>query len=93
MWWSGPGCVTFTFVLPIGGEVQPHQIPLVAGLAVRNAAAELCGDDGIQLKWPNDVLYEGRKLAGLLCERVEKADLIGLGRAAEAITDRIAESG
>src|SRR3954468_933711 len=78
-WWSGPGCVTVTFVLPIGEEVQPHQIPLVAGLAVRNAAAELCGDDRVQLKWPNDVLYEGRKLAGLLCERVQKADLIGLG--------------
>ena len=78
-WWSGTGCVTVTFVLPIGDDVQPHQLPLVAGLAVRNAAAELTGGDGIQLKWPNDLLYEGRKLAGLLCERVEKADLVGLG--------------
>lgn len=78
-WWSGPGCLTVTFVLPVGGDVQPHQLPLIAGLAVRNAAAELTDDAGIQLKWPNDVLYDGRKLAGLLCERVEKADLIGLG--------------
>jgi BirA family biotin operon repressor/biotin-[acetyl-CoA-carboxylase] ligase len=66
-------------VLPIGDQVLPHQIPLVAGLAVRNAAAELTGNDRIQLKWPNDLLYDGRKLGGLLCERVEKADLIGLG--------------
>lgn len=79
VWWSGPGCITVTFVLPIGELVQPHQLPLIAGLAVRNAAAELTGNDGIQLKWPNDVLFEGRKLAGLLCERVEKADLVGLG--------------
>jgi BirA family transcriptional regulator, biotin operon repressor / biotin---[acetyl-CoA-carboxylase] ligase len=79
VWWSGPGCITSTFVLPIGEQVQPHQLPLIAGLAVRNAAAELSGNDGIQLKWPNDILHEGRKLAGLLCERVEKADLIGLG--------------
>jgi BirA family biotin operon repressor/biotin-[acetyl-CoA-carboxylase] ligase len=78
-WWSGPGCITVTFVLPVGDDVQPHQLPLVAGLAVRNAAAELTGDAGIQLKWPNDLLYDGRKLAGLLCERVEKADLVGLG--------------
>lgn len=79
VWWSGPGCVTVTFVLPIGDQVLPHQLPLVAGLAVRNAAAELTGDDRIQLKWPNDILYHGRKLAGILCERVEKADLVGLG--------------
>jgi BirA family transcriptional regulator, biotin operon repressor / biotin---[acetyl-CoA-carboxylase] ligase len=31
------------------------------------------------LKWPNDVLYKGLKLAGLLCERKEKADLVGIG--------------
>lgn len=79
VWWSGPGCVTVTFVLPVGAEVLPHQLPLVAGLAVRNAAAGLTRNDGVQLKWPNDLLYDGRKLAGLLCERVENADLVGLG--------------
>ena len=79
VWWSGPGCITVTFVLPTVDHVEPHQLPLVAGLAVRNAAARITGDDGIQLKWPNDLLYGGRKLAGLLCERVDKADLVGLG--------------
>jgi BirA family biotin operon repressor/biotin-[acetyl-CoA-carboxylase] ligase len=52
---------------------------LLAGLAVRNAAAEIAQDQRVALKWPNDVLYDGRKLAGLLCERVHKADLVGLG--------------
>ncbi len=78
-WWSRPGCITATFVLPIDEQVEPYQIPLIAGLAVRNAAAELSGNPGIQLKWPNDVMYEGKKLAGLLCERTEKADLVGVG--------------
>ncbi len=78
-WWSGPGCLTVTFVLPIETHLAPHQIPLLAGLAVRNAAAEIAGNSKIELKWPNDVLYDGRKLAGLLCERVHKADLVGLG--------------
>ncbi|MGA2501965.1 MAG: hypothetical protein ABSH20_29845, partial [Tepidisphaeraceae bacterium] len=52
---------------------------LVAGLAVRNAAAELASTPDIQLKWPNDIVYQGKKLGGLLCERVENIDFIGLG--------------
>ncbi len=33
----------------------------------------------VELKWPNDVMHRGRKLAGLLCERIDKVDLIGIG--------------
>src|SRR5439155_18507359 len=73
------GCLTVTFVLPVEDQLQPHQIPLLAGLAVRNAAAQLAGSNKIALKWPNDVLFDGRKLGGLLCERLDKVDLIGLG--------------
>ena len=79
VWWSGAGCITVTFVLPVDEQLLPHQIPLLAGLAVRNAAAELTESQAVALKWPNDLLYEDRKLGGLLCERMEKVDLIGLG--------------
>src|SRR5205085_2612111 len=57
-WWSDRGCLTVTFVFPIDDQLQPHQIPLLAGLAIRNAAAELTGDQRFKLKWPNDVLHE-----------------------------------
>jgi BirA family biotin operon repressor/biotin-[acetyl-CoA-carboxylase] ligase len=79
-WWSGAGSITATFVMPIEEGVAPHQLPLIAGVAVREAVAEIIGaDDAVQLKWPNDLLSDGKKLAGLLCERAMKADLIGLG--------------
>ncbi|HZK79847.1 MAG TPA: biotin--[acetyl-CoA-carboxylase] ligase [Humisphaera sp.] len=78
-WFSTGGSLTVTFALPIADRIFPHQLPLIAGLAARNAAAELTGDNGVQLKWPNDLLYGGRKLGGLLCERIDKADLVGLG--------------
>ncbi len=78
-WLSVAGCLTATFVFPIEEHLQPHQLPLIAGLAVRDAAAALSGVPDIQLKWPNDVLHEGRKLAGLLCERIGRVDLIGIG--------------
>jgi BirA family biotin operon repressor/biotin-[acetyl-CoA-carboxylase] ligase len=95
-WWSADGSITVTFVLPIDEHVLPHQLPLVAGLAVRNALAEVTGESGLQLKWPNDLVWRGRKLAGLLCERVHKADLVGLGvnvlqsgRVPKSIADRV----
>jgi BirA family transcriptional regulator, biotin operon repressor / biotin---[acetyl-CoA-carboxylase] ligase len=78
-WWSREGSLTATFVLPVDDRIEPHQLPLIAGLAARGAAAELSGDHGVQLKWPNDLLYGGRKLAGLLCERILDADLVGIG--------------
>ena len=78
-WWSAGGGLTVTFVLPTDDAVAPHQVPLMAGLAVRRAAARVAGGAAVQLKWPNDLLFDGRKLGGLLCERVRKADLVGLG--------------
>ena len=78
-WWSRRGVLTVTFVFPINDRVAPHQLPLLAGLALRDAAALLAPEGRVQLKWPNDLLIDGRKLAGLLCERVHKADLVGLG--------------
>jgi BirA family biotin operon repressor/biotin-[acetyl-CoA-carboxylase] ligase len=78
-WWSGAGSLTVTFILPAHESRPPHQVPLIAGLSVRDALAEHAGIDDIQLKWPNDLLHQGRKLAGLLCERVDGIDLIGVG--------------
>lgn len=78
-WLSGDGSLTVTYVLPVEEHLQPHQLPLVAGIAVRNAAAELTCNVDVSLKWPNDVLLSGRKLAGLLCERVNGVDMVGIG--------------
>ncbi|MGD8537049.1 MAG: biotin--[acetyl-CoA-carboxylase] ligase [Candidatus Aminicenantes bacterium] len=42
-------------------------LPLVAGLAVSDAVFSTVGIR-IGLKWPNDLVWEGKKLGGLLCE-------------------------
>lgn len=42
-------------------------LSLAVGVAVSRALAE-CGAEAVRLKWPNDVLAEGRKLAGILLQ-------------------------
>lgn len=78
LWYSTEGTITVTFALPVNSILPPWRIPLAAGLAVRRAAA-LFSREPVELKWPNDLLINGRKLAGLLCERAEQVDLIGVG--------------
>ena len=76
------GSLTATFVLPVDESRPVQHSPLLAGLCVRNALADYAGpaaDSRLKIKWPNDVLLDGRKLAGLLCERRDGADLIGVG--------------
>ena len=53
---------------PCETEIAP-QIGFVAGVALRRAVRDLGGAD-VQLKWPNDLVSNGAKLAGLLVEGV-----------------------
>ena len=41
-------------------------LPILSGLAVSNALAEL--NVYSQLKWPNDIIVNGKKIGGILCE-------------------------
>ncbi|MFT5707712.1 MAG: BirA family biotin operon repressor/biotin-[acetyl-CoA-carboxylase] ligase [Oceanospirillaceae bacterium] len=50
-----------------GGAVALEGLSLVVGLSIVQSIAKL-GIKGIELKWPNDLLYQGRKLAGILLE-------------------------
>lgn len=47
-------------------------ITALTGLAIVRALDDLCGDTcgNIGLKWPNDVIVEGRKVAGILAEHL-----------------------
>jgi BirA family biotin operon repressor/biotin-[acetyl-CoA-carboxylase] ligase len=46
----------------------PRLLPLVAGAAVAEAVDGALGARVAELKWPNDVLLDGRKVAGILVE-------------------------
>ena len=50
-----------------GGAAALEGLSLAVGVAVVEAL-QVAGISGVQLKWPNDVLHSGRKLAGILLE-------------------------
>lgn len=87
VWQSPPGTLTASFVLHQIPVVQLPGLSLIAGLAVIVAIADCCPELSPVLgwKWPNDVLIERKKLAGILCESVTssgKTDgsvVIGIG--------------
>jgi BirA family biotin operon repressor/biotin-[acetyl-CoA-carboxylase] ligase len=69
-WVSPPGGLYLSVLLRPRFE-KVGLLPLAAGVAVAEAAGEL----GVrtELKWPNDVLASGRKLAGILSEAASGA--------------------
>ena len=52
---------------------------LLAALAVYDALLPFCHGRNLQIKWPNDIICEGKKLCGILCERVGEYTVIGIG--------------
>jgi BirA family biotin operon repressor/biotin-[acetyl-CoA-carboxylase] ligase len=66
-WEAPPGAALLTSVLVRTTTDAARGLPLATGLAVADALAASCALE-VQLKWPNDVLAGGRKLAGLLVE-------------------------
>jgi len=68
-WQSSPqGSLTFSLLWRFAGGVERLAgLSLAVGVALARGLAAL-GVSEVRLKWPNDVLLNGRKLAGILVE-------------------------
>lgn len=54
-------------------------IPLAAGAAMADAVAAQLPAHDVAVKWPNDVLVDGRKICGILAEATADAVIVGAG--------------
>ncbi len=76
-WYSQAGA-TLTFSVYLTAPANSAQfLPLLMGLAVVRAIP--AAEDQIALKWPNDVLLDERKAAGILAEAVSGGAVVGCG--------------
>lgn len=85
-WWAGEGSVTFSLVLEPPADLLPPanwpRFSLAAGLAICQALEAFSPQALFQVKWPNDVYAEGRKIAGILIESPAQSRgrlVIGIG--------------
>lgn len=79
-WVAPSGTMTFSVVLD-PGAADARAIALAAGLACIHAITDVMPavDTRLAIKWPNDVLLQHRKLAGILCEGSAGRLVVGIG--------------
>lgn len=78
------GQINLSLFWQLSSSISANGLSLVIGLAVIDALHAL-GYGKLSLKWPNDILYSGRKLGGILIEtasshsKEELSMVIGIG--------------
>ena len=76
-WFSPPGANLYMTLTVNGNDPR---LPLVTGVAVREALSEMIGNLApVEIKWPNDLIVHGRKICGILCESRGGVTAVGAG--------------
>ncbi len=77
-WFSPPGTNLY-FSLLLRPDITPAKAPqlaLISAAALLNVLKNLFPGLHPTVKWPNDILLQGRKLAGILCEMQTKGNIL-----------------
>jgi BirA family transcriptional regulator, biotin operon repressor / biotin---[acetyl-CoA-carboxylase] ligase len=77
-WHSPPTVGLYFSVLLAKQETPAPQITFLLGLAVRDAIRELT-EISLDLKWPNDLFFHGKKVSGILVQTHSSVPVAGIG--------------
>ena len=90
--WVSPPRASLMFSVLLRPAAAPAAmrgwVPLLTGVAVASALSAQAAVDA-RLKWPNDVLVNGAKLAGILAEQTGDAIVVGTGINVSASRDEL----
>ena len=76
--WVSPSGTGIFMTLMIKPDINPNNasmLTLVAALAVAKAIKDVTGEDA-KIKWPNDIVVNGKKVCGILTEMSAQFDYI-----------------
>ena len=76
--WVTPKDTAIAMSLLLRPSIRPEHassVTLVMGLAIANACREFCKVDA-RIKWPNDIVVDGKKICGILTEMSSEVDYI-----------------
>lgn len=78
--WESPigNLYASTLVRLTESDPPARTLALVAANAVHASVAPLCSGQ-TRIKWPNDIMVDGAKIAGILLERAGDAVVVGIG--------------
>lgn len=81
-WISPPGNLYFSVLMPF--DFIQHlnrfgQFAIAAGVAITKTIQRACDNANVHVKWPNDVLIDDQKIAGILTEIEKPYIIIGVG--------------
>jgi BirA family transcriptional regulator, biotin operon repressor / biotin---[acetyl-CoA-carboxylase] ligase len=79
--WLAPPGTSLLCSLQLRPAVPGERLPELTGVAARACADAIAAVSGLEpaLKFPNDVLLDGRKVAGVLAEAREGRVVLGIG--------------
>lgn len=77
--WVSPGGVNLYLSVVLRPDLPPYEAPQLTFLSAVAVARAIEAEQGLQpaIKWPNDLLLNGRKVAGLLNEMNAETDRVG----------------
>ena len=77
------GSIIFSMRKSFNEGMNPNGLSLIAGMAIIKSIEAECQLSGLKIKWPNDIYYGDKKLAGILMENTHYKSnqlvLIGVG--------------